>query len=643
MQRPDSVSGGNSNIFEPQIILKDGMVVKSEPSDDKVNQVNGPVPPECQSDPSIGLAQLPPRPSLSLEEIEKRREYYNNHKNKIKYVCHYCQVHFYHKPNFDFHIRKLESNGKCRIYDKMNNLYLCETCGEGFSWREKLEKHLRLAEQHGTHNQKELLMYGDFQCMMCGKTFNKRTTYMQHVKWHEDREDIPCVICGTMFKQTDLRQHLMDVHSNDSLPCSYCGKLFTNRKYLEKHELVHQGGNFPCPECGKTFSQKCDMQNHLKNHSLDKDYSCDTCGQVFNQRLGICQHLKKLFAPHEYNDECEVCAQYFASIYDLKIHKKKVHNMHIEGLSDSLSDHPDYMTSPMSSHLGSEDDREKIYVDHNPGIKSMLGVPTLNTSINLTMKNEASQEPMDETQLHMRESAHHLSEHMRHHMPDPRDHMHEHRDTPGLMKEHLEQEEHLRMSEQSHAMQVNDDHLHMPQDLTRMSATQAHLSDSGRMSAAPQSHMSDLRPPGTDSPGRMSDTPHMNDNLGRMAAENFGRMTSPPGAYLAEHLRRMAENQSRMSDTMSHYDDRDNYSRLDNLRSMSRGSAGDPMGRLGDNLSHMGVIRPTQTPSSTPQWPPHMQNHAALDGMNQSPQSSQHALYPLPFWPYDPSLRQYHH
>jgi hypothetical protein len=144
----------------------------------------------------------------------------------------------------------------------------------------------------------------------------------------------------------------------------------------------------------------------------------------------------------------------------------------------------------------------------------------------------------------------------------------------------------------------------------------------------------------------------MSDQLGRMAVENFNRMTSTPGGYLAEHLRRMAENQSRsgmasvMSDTaaamMSHYDDRD-YSRIDNLRSMSRASPADPMARLGDNLSHMGVIRPAQTPSSTPQWPPHMQNHSPLDGMNQSPQSTQHTLYPLPFWPYDPSLRHYNH
>ncbi|XP_069190986.1 uncharacterized protein [Procambarus clarkii] len=276
MQRPDTIDE-DGNIFEPQIILKDGMVVKNEPGNERKGLQAGENGAHDLANTSNGNSgiQILPRPILSKEELEKRREYYNNHKNKIKYVCHYCQVHFYHKPNFDFHISKLESTGKCKIYEKLNNLYLCESCGEGFSWREKLEKHLRLAEQHGTHNQKELLMFGDFQCNMCGKTFNKRTTYVQHIKWHEDREDIPCVICGTMFKQIDLRHHLMEVHSNDSLPCCYCGKLFTSRKYLEKHELVHQGGNFPCPECGKTFSQKSNMQQHLKTHSLDKEYSCE--------------------------------------------------------------------------------------------------------------------------------------------------------------------------------------------------------------------------------------------------------------------------------------------------------------------------------------------------------------------------------
>ncbi|CAL4161020.1 unnamed protein product, partial [Meganyctiphanes norvegica] len=517
----------------------------------------------------VGSADMLPRQILSKEELEKRREYYNNHKNKIKYVCHYCQVHFYHKPNFDYHISKLESNGKCRIFEKMNNLFLCETCGEGFSWREKLEKHLRLAEQHGTHNQKELLMFGDFQCNMCGKTFNKRTTYLQHVKWHEDREDIPCVICGTMFKQTELRRHLMEVHSNDSLPCSYCGKLFTSRKYLEKHEIVHQGGNFPCPECGKTFSQKSNMQQHLKTHMMDKDYACEHCQQTYNQRMGLCQHLRKHFGPAEFHLECELCGQYFNNDYNLKVHKKRIHNMHIDNLAPdntSVSDHhSQYLSSPLSQHMTSstpEDDRDKGYTAANTAVKNMLGM-SLGGGVNLTMKQE-EEHMNNEAQDAMRDTSTHMND-MRH--------LSERRETPNLMGKDPMEEEHMRLNQQHHSMaSVAEDTLHMPQDLTRMTASQSHMSDdSGRMSAAPP--MTDLRNTAQDSPGRLTDTPaHMTDNFGRMAVENFGRMTSTPGGYLAEHLRRMAENQSRMSD-MSHYDERENYSRLgDNLRSMSRES-----------------------------------------------------------------------
>ncbi|XP_076054009.1 uncharacterized protein LOC143032817 isoform X2 [Oratosquilla oratoria] len=650
MQRPETIDE-DGNIFEPQIILKDG--VKPEPNDEMkshhhMNSEHGQVPANGTMENSQHVGPHGPLPPpLSKEEIMKRREYYNNHKNKIKYVCHYCQVHFYHKPNFDYHISKLEQTGKCRIFEKVNNLFLCDTCGEGFSWREKLEKHMRLAEQHGTHNQKELLMYGDFQCNMCGKTFNKRTTFMQHTKWHEEREDIPCVICGTMCKQTELRRHLMEVHSNDSLPCCYCGKLFTSRKYLEKHEIVHQGGHFPCPECGKSFSQKSNMQQHLKTHSTEKDYSCEHCGQTFTQRAGLSQHLKKHFGGGD-TLECDVCGQYFPNEFNLKVHKKKIHNMHVDGLPDILPDHPEYLASPLPHHMTNDDLREKAYGAANNTVKNMLGVP-LGPSVSINMKNEDVQDSMDDGgHVHMRDTSAHM-DHMRH--------MAERRDTPGLMKDPLatDQEDPLRLADQ-HAMGGVEDQLHMPQDLTRMGA-QTHMTDnSGRMSAAPQGHISDMRSPATDSPGRMTDTPaHMTDNLGRMAVENFGRMTSTPGGYLAEHLRRMAENQSRMSDSMTHLDERDNYSRLgDNLRTMSRGSDGmgrlgenlgrmaDPMGRMSDNLSHMGVIRPTQTPSSTPQWPPHMQN-PALDSMNQAPQASQHTLYPLPFWPYDPSLRQYHH
>ncbi|KAA0186952.1 hypothetical protein HAZT_HAZT006236 [Hyalella azteca] len=831
MQRPDTIDE-DGNIFEPQCILKDGTIVKAEPHDEKPKMHNGEGGSDLSNPGSANgsmmnsMNSLPPRAMLTHEEMQKRREYYSNHKNKIKYVCHFCQVHFYHKPNFDYHISKLEREGKCRIYDKVNNLYLCESCGEGFSWREKLEKHLRLAEQHGTHNQKELLVYGDFQCSMCGKTFNKRNTYLQHIKWHEDREDVPCVICATLFKQTELRRHLMEVHNNDSLPCCYCGKLFTSRKYLEKHELIHQSGNFPCPECGKCFSQKMAMQHHLRSHSLDKEYSCETCGQMFTQRLGLCHHLRKQFGPGEFNEECSVCSTYFCNEYDLQIHKRKVHNMteHMEELPPES-----YLPINMRNHM-SPTDRNKHYSEANNMVKNMLGGSlgnNLDNSMSMTMKSE-SEEPMDDSQVPSR-SIQHSGDPMRdpdrnsamndlmrntqlreNLMRDNRDTLmrdsimrdnllRDNRDSimrdedmagnmmrgnslrdasghnenpvrdnvfsrnevmrnnlmrdedmrssahrngpmqdesmrsiggrddrirdenmsddpmrsdgirdnnlrenlrdglirdnplrelamrsesslredpmreniPLLMNEHMRHmverreldPEELRLNPSLHNMhhQSNEDQLHVPQDLTRMTSQSLLMNDNRNGNNGipnPQQHMADMRP-SEDSPSRLSDTPgagsgssHMSDQLGRMAVENFNRMTSTPGGYLAEHLRRMAENQSRsgmasvMSDTaaamMSHYDDRD-YSRIDNLRSMSRASPADPMARLGDNLSHMGVIRPAQTPSSTPQWPPHMQNHSPLDGMNQSPQSTQHTLYPLPFWPYDPSLRHYNH
>ena len=760
MQRPDTIDE-DGNIFEPQCILKDGTIVKIEPHDDKSKIHNGDAGQETSSSGGSSnpgslmspLNQLPPRAMLTHEEMQKRREYYSNHKNKIKYVCHYCQVHFYHKPNFDYHIRKLEREGKCRVYDKVNNLYLCESCGEGFSWREKLEKHLRLAEQHGTHNQKELLVYGDFQCNMCGKTFNKRNTYLQHVKWHEDREDVPCVICATMFKQTELRRHLVESHNNDSLPCCYCGKLFTSRKYLEKHELVHQAGNFPCPECGKCFSQKITMQHHLRSHSLDKEYSCEACGQMFTQRMGLCHHLRKQFGMAEFSQECEVCSIYFSNTYDLQVHKRKVHNMPNEALGDELPPES-YLPLNMRNHpmQQNDDDRSKIYSDANVVVKNMLEATlgnTLNSSMNMSMKHEGG-EAMDEAHGNIREMRedsladiamrnNQMRENLmrNNQMSDEAmrsntqrddiigdesaqeaamrgnlrnelmreeemrdDSMREDvmrqnavrdsimreglfrdnslrelamrenqvredamRETPMrenalLVNEHMRHmverreldvdEEHLRLNPSLHGMQQEqqqhhqhqqpqqqqqhhqqEEQLHMPQDLTRMAShsMSQHLSDS----------------PARDTP--VNNNP-MSDQLGRMAAENFGRMTATPGGYLAEHIRRMAENQSRNSaasvDTTmgGHYDDRD-YSRID--RSMSRGSPADSMTRIGENLSHMGVIRPSQTPSCTPQWPPHMQNHPSLDGMNQNPQSSQHTLYPLPFWPYDPSLRHYNH
>jgi len=56
-----------------------------------------------------------------------------------------------------------------------------------------------------------------------------------HLLRHENKEHIPCNICGKEFvTNRSVKCHVRRMHSTPKIPCDHCGKLYS-REYMSKH------------------------------------------------------------------------------------------------------------------------------------------------------------------------------------------------------------------------------------------------------------------------------------------------------------------------------------------------------------------------------------------------------------------------
>ena len=138
------------------------------------------------------------------------------------------------------------------------------------SMRLKTEDGLNLSNQDinmssGQKNQCEKL----FICIMCNKTFKKKSLISKHIKRHSGSRQYPCNVCNKTFKQkSNLIRH-EKIHSGSRpFSCSVCNKSFTQKSHLIEHEKIHSGSRpFSCNVCNKSFTQKSTLIRHEIIHS----------------------------------------------------------------------------------------------------------------------------------------------------------------------------------------------------------------------------------------------------------------------------------------------------------------------------------------------------------------------------------------
>ncbi|KAK0152773.1 Zinc finger and SCAN domain-containing protein 2 [Merluccius polli] len=178
--------------------------------------------------------------------------------------------------------------------------YPCNKCQKTYSRPSTLRRHLRLCgfRPHGIvmaqhQNSKVNNILGDisqfaskvkpvFNCVFCGKSFNRKDNMVTHRKKCQVKRAMPGMDSAALQqnlpgKESEgQRQQPQDESANwgvMSLPsvlprrvtCE-CGAGFTSPKLLLEHLQKHAQESYTCPTCGETVASWADYEVHLQIH-----------------------------------------------------------------------------------------------------------------------------------------------------------------------------------------------------------------------------------------------------------------------------------------------------------------------------------------------------------------------------------------
>ena len=167
-------------------------------------------------------------------------------------------------------------NMKNKLYEKVENQYICKICDKQYSTVGNINMHIKRR-----HND----MGKTFLCDIC--PFAAHTSYdlNSHKKTHEPKL-FNCDKCSYQTNSESVMEKHMDIkHSADSYLCDKCEYAAKSESLLYRHNLAyHSGKVYACNLCSKTFSNPDAKRNHCK--SDHDDIKCSICNfKCFNRRV----------------------------------------------------------------------------------------------------------------------------------------------------------------------------------------------------------------------------------------------------------------------------------------------------------------------------------------------------------------------
>ncbi|NXT38975.1 ZN652 protein, partial [Pelecanoides urinatrix] len=180
-----------------------------------------------------------------------------------KFSCEICEKKFYTMA----HVRKH------MVAHTKDMPFTCETCGKSFKRSMSLKVH---SLQHSGEK--------PFKCevrsCVCSHPMSSQTGTKTRI-W------------GKIFHFLGLP--LIHI-GHKQFMCQWCGKDFNMKQYFDEHMKTHTGEKpYICEICGKSFTSRPNMKRHRRTHTGEKPYPCDVCGQRFRFSNMLKAHKEKCF------------------------------------------------------------------------------------------------------------------------------------------------------------------------------------------------------------------------------------------------------------------------------------------------------------------------------------------------------------
>ncbi|XP_061727270.1 zinc finger protein 91-like isoform X2 [Cydia pomonella] len=244
----------------------------------------------------------------------------------------------------DEQLEEIASRKKSRNY--LESRFRCEDCGKGFDSETAFTNHLlrhspssgslvceicamrfnvkcRLLKHQESHRLKFICKFGDncnfvsrdrahaknhhamhagktFECQHCGKTFNKSTTYLTHVRLSHPAMNVACDVCGETFvSQKGALLHKNRMHPEHAKPqkykCPVCAAYFNSVEALNRHTdtAAEHGALRPCEQCGENCASEDALREHVKDTHPKETHRCEECNMSFPTAASYDTHHRR--------------------------------------------------------------------------------------------------------------------------------------------------------------------------------------------------------------------------------------------------------------------------------------------------------------------------------------------------------------
>ena len=173
-------------------------------------------------------------------------------------TCEKCGSIFAHRHSLMGHLPKCEAIQERKGSQKERKPMVqgpatCDKCGFIFAHRPSMLRHLKKCES-GILKAKSTLstkMESAFQtCYICGKSWNKRSNLLEHLKRHKKILEFHCSACGNdFFNKRALKVHTEKYHpmlmdqfeSKPTRECELCKDLFFTIREVRQHKVDRHG------------------------------------------------------------------------------------------------------------------------------------------------------------------------------------------------------------------------------------------------------------------------------------------------------------------------------------------------------------------------------------------------------------------
>ena len=175
--------------------------------------------------------------------------------------CQLCEKTFPSKQNLYFHTKLVHKGEKKNV---------CEICNKAFVMRSTYLEHIKL------HDEKQHV------CKICHKPFTAKNSLTQHErKFHGAKNYLQCEICHSEVE--NLAAHIKNAHESEAIKCKLCKKVLQNRNSYNRHirENHNKEKKYQCTLCNKTYFDKVALETHLNVHKNERSYPCDNCEKSF--------------------------------------------------------------------------------------------------------------------------------------------------------------------------------------------------------------------------------------------------------------------------------------------------------------------------------------------------------------------------